>query len=478
MRRRLCGATTGLVVALSTAPASATDCSPPGGLSPCVDSNNLWMPAGVAHFAAIAASETVAPGAFGFGLGLTYFTKPIVLVASSPDPAGREVNVVDDVLDASFMWAYGLAPRVELSAVLPVALRQSGSGVEGVTSQSAPPIRRTAVRDPRFGGAFALLPRAPGRPVGSKARLDLSVPMGDEAFLAGVEGFSLAPSVLADVVAGPAFAALEIGARLRRRATIAGATIGHQGFVGLGVGAHLVGRELLSLTAEVWALPSLVSQTATLPGGDRVTGGRLMPAEWFVGVRSAPLRSGDLALQAGAGTGLPLSNETRAFAAGGSDSDSFAAVTTPAFRAVLSIRYAPIGRDTDADGVPDEDDRCPAQPEDRDGFEDADGCPDRDNDLDGIDDEVDRCRDAAETVDGHEDEDGCPDPDDDGDGVPDADDRCRMEPEDRDGIEDGDGCPEHPAASAPPPEPPADPDAPGPAPPAGPTPPSDPPTGE
>jgi len=44
------------------------------------------------------------------------------------------------------------------------------------------------------------------------------------------------------------------------------------------------------------------------------------------------------------------------------------------------------GSDRDGDGVPDDNDRCPDEPEDFDGFVDNDGCPDPDNDQDGISD--------------------------------------------------------------------------------------------
>ena len=63
--------------------------------------------------------------------------------------------------------------------------------------------------------------------------------------------------------------------------------------------------------------------------------------------------------------------------------------------------------DSDRDGIPDDEDRCPVSPEDRDGFEDDDGCPDLDNDDDGIPDTRDRCPLEAETQNGHEDGDGC-----------------------------------------------------------------------
>ena len=98
--------------------------------------------------------------------------------------------------------------------------------------------------------------------------------------------------------------------------------------------------------------------------------------------------------------------------------------------------------DTDGDGIANNVDQCKEVPEDLDGFEDADGCPELDNDRDGIPDELDQCEMDPEDADGFEDKDGCPDLDNDKDGVLDAQDRCPMEPEDRDSYEDDDGCPE------------------------------------
>lgn len=64
--------------------------------------------------------------------------------------------------------------------------------------------------------------------------------------------------------------------------------------------------------------------------------------------------------------------------------------------------------DRDCDGVPDARDHCPLEPEDCDGFEDADGCPDLDDDHDGVADTCDRCPRSPEDFDGEEDQDGCP----------------------------------------------------------------------
>lgn len=98
--------------------------------------------------------------------------------------------------------------------------------------------------------------------------------------------------------------------------------------------------------------------------------------------------------------------------------------------------------DDDGDGLGRFADACPMSPEDVDGFEDADGCPEADNDQDGIPDADDRCPLAAEDLDGIDDGDGCPDEDDDNDGVADASDACPTEAEDVDGFADGDGCPD------------------------------------
>jgi len=98
--------------------------------------------------------------------------------------------------------------------------------------------------------------------------------------------------------------------------------------------------------------------------------------------------------------------------------------------------------DRDKDLISDASDKCPDKPEDVDGFEDADGCPEPDNDEDGIPDLLDKCPLDPEDKDGFKDEDGCPEPDNDEDGIPDLLDKCPLDPEDKDGFEDEDGCPE------------------------------------
>jgi OmpA-OmpF porin, OOP family len=96
------------------------------------------------------------------------------------------------------------------------------------------------------------------------------------------------------------------------------------------------------------------------------------------------------------------------------------------------------GKDTDSDGVVDGSDKCLTQAEDKDSFQDDDGCPEVDNDNDGLLDASDKCPNDLGPIQNL----GCPIVDKDGDGMNDNVDKCPDEPEDKDGFEDADGCPD------------------------------------
>jgi outer membrane protein OmpA-like peptidoglycan-associated protein len=114
---------------------------------------------------------------------------------------------------------------------------------------------------------------------------------------------------------------------------------------------------------------------------------------------------GQLTLVTGAPFSLSVDLHTPHFVA---RPDATGRLVTPTLTdAVLSQSARP--GDRDGDGILDENDRCPDQAEDKDGWEDDDGCPDPDNDKDRIPDLVDKCPNDPETYNGFEDEDGCPD---------------------------------------------------------------------
>ncbi len=103
---------------------------------------------------------------------------------------------------------------------------------------------------------------------------------------------------------------------------------------------------------------------------------------------------------------------------------------------------APKNPDPDGDGIANESDKCPNVAEDKDGFEDEDGCPEPDNDVDGIPDLQDKCPLKAENKNGIEDDDGCPEEDTDGDGILGGRDKCPDQPETKNNFQDEDGCPD------------------------------------
>jgi outer membrane protein OmpA-like peptidoglycan-associated protein len=108
------------------------------------------------------------------------------------------------------------------------------------------------------------------------------------------------------------------------------------------------------------------------------------------------------------------------------DSDA----TSPDRKAALRDKWRKehVG-DRDGDGIPDDIDACPDEPEDHLGPDPNDGCPMlADRDGDGIPDKFDKCPDVPEDKDGIQDEDGCPETDADNDGIPDTEDACPLKP--------------------------------------------------
>ncbi len=106
-------------------------------------------------------------------------------------------------------------------------------------------------------------------------------------------------------------------------------------------------------------------------------------------------------------------------------------------------RYASHGGDADKDGIPDDIDLCPMDPEDHKPPNTDDGCPALpDRDGDGIPDISDKCPDQPEDFDKIDDQDGCPEDDADKDGVADAKDACPKEPGEASPEPAKNGCPQ------------------------------------
>jgi OmpA-OmpF porin, OOP family len=419
----------GAALLASAGQAEAQSCQPANGLSPCIDADNLWVTPGAGLFFAVAPTMTMPAGRASFGLVLSYLSRPVGLAVSSPSSAGTTIHAIDNAIDATFLGSLGVSDRFELTLAAPITLYQNGAGLGAVTGTNDELVR-SAVRDFRFGGALAILQRSRVGEIRGPAltlRVEFAAPTGSPGSFAGGSTMTAAPSLAFDQHFGKLDLAAQVGARIRGESKLANAVVGTQIYYSLGASYAVIPDGLLSVSGEAFALLTLAEQGPTMHGSDPGTSQPLVPAEWIASATTTPFLAGDLGFSLGGGGALPLSPD---------------ALTTPRFRFNLGLRYAPTGHDRDGDGILDRDDKCPDVAEDRDGFQDEDGCPDPDNDGDGILDARDKCRDAPEDFDGFKDDDGCPDLDDDGDGIPDADDKCRNEPEDKDGFQDEDGCPD------------------------------------
>jgi len=304
----------------------------------CINADTLWPHAGPSRFVGVGGTETVAPGHLGFGLFTTYLSRPIVLHLPSPAPTGTDANAVDNQINTTFLFAYGVTKRLELDLEMPLTLIQSGSGASGITAGEG--LRDTALRDLRFGFAYAIVARdppgphdasAPEKPWALAGRFVVSAPTGDTGQFARDKGAVFAPSLSADFRHGRFFAGLELGARIRQTSEFVGARVGTQGYAALGFGFDILSRDRLSVTAEGRALPIFGQQHDTTQNGELLgsesNGSHIVPAEWTAAVRSAPFRQADVAFQIGGGGAIPF-NDTLA-------------ITTPRYRFTLGIVYAP-----------------------------------------------------------------------------------------------------------------------------------------
>ncbi len=362
---------------------------------------------------------------------LSYASNPLVLgTVQNDDPVVRHRTGI--VLGG----AYAFGGRFEAGAHVPFYV-QSGEPVVPPTPGEPPTFGVTPASGAVLGDLAlhgkARLAGGPRWRLG--AALTLKLPTSSDGEFAGTEMPSLRGVLLASLAPSPRLTVLlEAGGIVRERVAFANIEQGS----GATWGAALSYRLASTVFFNLEAFGDLV------PGGtlDKMGAASLdATIEGLVGVRVHASRQVSIGVAGGRGL-----------------TDGIGA---PDLRGMLTLAFTPNARplpplgapeheapidpnthDADFDRIVDAVDRCPEDREDKDGFEDEDGCPDLDDDGDGVADQQDRCAGAVEDKDGFEDEDGCPDPDNDMDGIVDGEDRCPAEPEKINGNDDKDGCPD------------------------------------
>lgn len=314
-----------------------TECRPATGYSPCIDANALWPSPGDATFFALASPRATAPGRVALGVQGQVLVRPLVLNVPGPVEDGRDVRVVDYAVDETLLLETGLGFGWSMGLGVGTTLVQEGAGAAGITSQRGAPLARTAIRDPRVSVAYSTLA---GSHVAIEPRLELAIPLGDEDAYAGAGSVTAVPGLAVELRAGAWRFGVDVSARLRRSVELGTGRWGSQACVALGAAVDLVSEHRLFLAAEAFALPPL---TETTSARGRALGAETtwIPAEWLLSLGARPDAEAPWTLVLGAGSGLPLSSERR----DDGPRTTFFGPTTPAFRGLIAVRYAPVADD-------------------------------------------------------------------------------------------------------------------------------------
>ncbi len=370
----------------------------------------LFDPAlGTHSFLTVSGAELLDQKQFQIMVGVTYMTDPLTVYnVDASNNLTTRTNVVSSIVAANLSAAYGFRTDLMLGVSLPAILSERGDGLDVATGS----------------------PQAGGLSVSGVG--DLKLELTYKFF--SHRGFSLAGTLGGTVPTSKAFGSSEVGfigdTLPTFRPRLAAQWTSQNGKFSAGVNLGAIFRDPRMLYS------SEVGQQLTYGAGaayhftrnfDLV--GEVFGRSGFdASLDEAPLE-GDLAIR------VSTSQLVTVMLGGGAG--LVKGVGSPGLRLFAQLNWAPDYGDNDGDGIDNAHDLCPNEPEDFDGFQDADGCPDPDNDGDGIPDALDKCPNEPEDKDGFQDEDGCPDPDNDQDGIPDEKDACPNEP----GPPENHGCP-------------------------------------
>ena len=373
-----------LGLAVASAPARAQS-------APSIDART-WRPSTDAD-ASLVLEPTTTPGPWRWNVGAwaQYAQDPILFRAAS----GATLRPVEHSVGLDVTAGLGLGDRVTVGVDVPLFLWQNGDSAA---------LPATGLGDVAVLGKVTALSndhQGVHSGFGLAALGGASIPTGDRAsFLSdGAVGASF--HALAEYSVGIGAARAEIGYSVRGSRTVVPDE---------SAGATTFGN------AIPWAIGVVVQPkvfAAILDGGDRqlwelaahgsLPGGPVAPFGW--GRSGASMLSPAL-LAFDDRIAIGRDRETYLLAGGEIGLD--AAIGVPTFRAVVAVAWAPRSHDRDADGVPDDKDECPDLPEDRDGIQDADGCPEDDADGDEILDRDDACPLVAGLASKDPKQNGCP----------------------------------------------------------------------
>jgi OmpA-OmpF porin, OOP family len=400
----------GAALALATGAPAQAQLIPP--LETTIDVQQ-WQPAiGPRNFLTVESTAVPEHKRVGFGLALNYQRHPLIIYTQ-----GGSMPTTSNVVDSQWMTelsaAMGLFGRFQAGVAIPFTLYLSGDEL-GPTGTPIPyRLTESGIGDVRVEGKALIATLGEEEEYTLAVSAGLSLPTGknaDRPFL-GDKNVTGRIKAIGAAEFGKLRAAANLGILLRQTSSYIATELGHQLLYGAAA-AYPVERRV-DLMLEVFGRAGL-NQFSSFYSD-------VNPFEASIAARYTI--NGMWSVTGGGGRG---------FGNG---------IGAPDLRLFAMAAFSPDFRDRDKDGVFDVNDKCPDEPEDRDGFQDNDGCPDPDNDFDTLPDAKDKCPNEAEDVDQFDDEDGCPEGDNDKDGIPDIQDACPNAAEDGKGKRPKDGCP-------------------------------------
>jgi outer membrane protein OmpA-like peptidoglycan-associated protein len=364
---------------------------------------------------------TLQRGKWDLGVWLGASDDPLVVVGDMADGEERIGRLVDHRVGGHLVATLGILDFLQAGLELPVIISQDQS--LGMSPVGMADLTRFGMGDLRLIPKLRLLDAARhGVNLSIIPAFTLPTSTSDEDYF-GEPRSSFAPELAISRAFGAVRVAGNFGYRTRKPGRLANLEINDELFARLGAGYRFGHGGGLPLELDV-----------TLAAATR--------ADDFLGDASNDY------VELHSGLQYLFARPLLGFVAGGVGlNEGFGA---PDFRVLLGARFGTgdgeptrLVTDADGDGLADDQDECPTQPETRNELEDSDGCPDEaDSDGDGLVDSKDECPKQPEDMDTFEDENGCPEPDNDDDGLADVSDHCPEEPEDVDAFEDENGCPD------------------------------------
>ncbi len=338
-------------------------------------------------------------GEWNVGLRAHWAYRPIELFVIAPSGARSEVVPVEHQVTADLVAGVGLWRRLFLGLDIPYVIAQTGDEIDDPGLAAALGTTRAplvALGDVGLSAKLVLMPADEEEfgGFGVAALQRFSLPTGDEGGWIGEGAATSESRLLVEWRTAPVSALVGGGIKFRfdkegflcagAQATGDGACpsrFGHELPIALGAvlrpsGLGIDDGERLSFHGE---LRTYLSLSPIAPLEHEEVGGAF-------GSLAARFRVRDVSFFGGAEV---------AFTDG---------IGNAPVRVSLGVDFAPRDHDVDDDGMEDELDQCRELPEDQDGFEDEDGCPEVDDDQDRVPDGEDRCpREAAPGS-----RDGCP----------------------------------------------------------------------